>query len=136
MSEPWYHAGLRFTCTRCGDCCTGAAGYVWVNEEEIRQLAEHRNEPVEEFRARHVRRVGNRFSLREKANGDCVFLDNSKRCTVYPARPRQCRSWPFWESNVATPEAWERTCRECPGAGEGRLISFEEITENLRTILL
>ena len=24
MSDlPWYHAGLKFTCTQCGDCCSG-----------------------------------------------------------------------------------------------------------------
>ena len=31
----WYVGGLKFQCTHCGDCCTGDAGYVWVNEEEI-----------------------------------------------------------------------------------------------------
>ena len=38
---PWYAAGLRFFCTQCGDCCSGAPGFVWVNEEEI--AAEQRN---------------------------------------------------------------------------------------------
>ena len=36
---PWYHEGLSFTCSQCGDCCTGAPGYVWVNNEEIAALA-------------------------------------------------------------------------------------------------
>ena len=41
MSEkPWYHKGLRFRCTGCGDCCTGEPGFVWVNSEEIQTLAE------------------------------------------------------------------------------------------------
>ena len=29
--DTWYHLGLRFQCTGCGDCCTGAPGYVWIN---------------------------------------------------------------------------------------------------------
>ena len=33
--KPWYAEGLRFKCTECGQCCTGAPGYVWVNEEEV-----------------------------------------------------------------------------------------------------
>ena len=38
--EPtWYQDGLAFECTRCGACCTGAPGYVWVNDEEIARLA-------------------------------------------------------------------------------------------------
>ncbi len=136
MSESWYQDGLRFRCTRCGHCCTGAPGYVWVDDAEIGALAQYRGETVEEVAARYVRQVGHRRSLREKANGDCVFYDRVQGCTVYPVRPRQCRTWPFWESNVVTPEAWERTCEICPGSGQGELISAEEITRRLNVIRL
>jgi Fe-S-cluster containining protein len=37
--KPWYKEGLRFKCTACGDCCTGAPGFVWVNKEEMEALA-------------------------------------------------------------------------------------------------
>ena len=37
--KPWYADGLQFECTQCGDCCTGAPGYVWVNKSEIEALA-------------------------------------------------------------------------------------------------
>jgi Fe-S-cluster containining protein len=136
MSEPWYQDGLRFRCTRCGHCCTGAPGYVWVNDEEIAAIAQHRGERVEQVAALYVRSVGPRRSLRERANGDCVFYDPTKGCTVYPVRPRQCRTWPFWESNVVTPEAWERTCEICPGSGQGELIPAEEITRRMSAIRL
>jgi Fe-S-cluster containining protein len=46
---------------------------------------------------------------------------------VYPVRPRQCRTWPFWESNLRSPETWAETCRVCPGSGTGRLYQIEEI---------
>ncbi|GIW92342.1 MAG: zinc/iron-chelating domain-containing protein [Pirellulaceae bacterium] len=131
MSEqplPWYQAGLRFTCTQCGNCCTGAPGYVWVNDREIEALAALLEMSVEEFERLYVRRVGIRKSLREFPNGDCVFFDSqTRRCTVYEQRPRQCRTWPFWDSNLRSPEAWRRTCEVCPGSGQGRLYSLEEI---------
>jgi Fe-S-cluster containining protein len=136
MSEPWYQDGLRFRCTRCGKCCTGAPGYVWINEAELIAIAEHRGETVEQTAALYTRQVGRRVSLREKANGDCVFYDAAEGCTIYPARPRQCRTWPFWESNVVTPEAWEKTCEICPGSGQGELISVEEITRRVKVIRL
>jgi Fe-S-cluster containining protein len=136
MSEPWYQDGLRFRCTRCGNCCTGAPGYVWVNDEEIDALAAHLGEPPEEVRAVHTRAVGNRRSLRERGNGDCVFYDREKGCTVYEVRPRQCRTWPFWESNVRSPEAWRQTCESCPGAGRGELIGVAEIVQRLKVIQL
>ncbi len=86
--QPWFQKGLRFECTQCGDCCTGAPGYVWVNREEIEALAKDLEMAVDEFERRFVRRVGIRKSLVEYANGDCVFFDNrARKCTVYDARP-------------------------------------------------
>ncbi len=136
MSESWYRDGLRFRCTRCGACCTGAPGYVWVNAEEVQAIAEHRGESVEQVLALYTRLVGRRRSLREKGNGDCIFYEKGAGCTIYPVRPRQCRTWPFWESNVVTPESWEKTCEICPGSGQGDLIPAEEITRRLRVIRL
>lgn len=136
MSEPWYSAGLRFTCTRCGQCCTGAPGFVWVTDEEVAALAAFRGEPLEEVLGLYTRLSGSRRTLREKANGDCVFYERGAGCVVYEVRPRQCRTWPFWESNVATPQDWEHTRRICPGSGQGELIPAEEITRRLRVIKL
>lgn len=127
-SQAWYRQGLRFECTQCGNCCTGAAGYVWVHSEEIERLAALLNLPVDEFRKRYVRKIGGRESLIELENGDCVFLDSqSRRCGVYAERPRQCRSWPFWDSNLRTPGTWNATCRICPGSGQGELVPLAEI---------
>src|SRR5947209_2445877 len=136
MSEPWYADGLRFRCTRCGNCCTGPPGVVWVNDEEIAAIAGHRGEPPEQVLGLYTRPVDGQRSLREQANGDCVFYDRARGCTIYPVRPRQCRTWPFWDSNVATPEDWQRTRAACPGAGKGELISAEEITRRLKVIPL
>ena len=136
MLEPWYQDGLRFECTQCGNCCTGAPGFVWVDETEIAALAAFRSESMEQLTALYTRAVQRKRSLRERANGDCIFYDKQQGCTVYPVRPRQCRSWPFWESNVETPAAWKRTCETCPGSGKGELISAEEITRRLNMIRL
>jgi Fe-S-cluster containining protein len=136
MTEPWYKDGLRFTCTRCGHCCTGEPGFVWVEDEELEAIAEFRGEDAEEMRALFTRKGYRGITLREKGNGDCVFYDRDQGCTIYPVRPRQCRTWPFWESNVQTPEDWQRTCTVCPGSGRGELIPPEEITRRLKVIRL
>ena len=136
MEEPWYRDGLRFRCTRCGNCCTGEPGHVWVNPEELAAIAEHRGEPVEEVVALYTYVAYRGRSLREMGNGDCVFYDRWAGCTVYPVRPRQCRTWPFWESNVRTPDAWRATCDVCPGAGRGEFIPVEEITRRVHVVRL
>jgi Fe-S-cluster containining protein len=124
----WFKDGLRFQCSQCGDCCTGAPGYVWVNDAEIKAIAELVGLPMDEFEKKYVRKIGIRKSLVEYDNGDCVFFDpQARKCTVYEARPRQCRTWPFWESNIRTPEAWEETCQACPGSGKGQIYPVEAI---------
>jgi Fe-S-cluster containining protein len=134
--DPWYADGLRFECTRCGKCCTGEPGYVWVNEEEVRAIAAALGEPADEVRSRHTRAAQGGRTLREKADGDCVFFERGVGCTVYEVRPRQCQTWPFWESNVETPADWERTRQICPGSGRGELVPAEEITRRLKVIRL
>jgi Fe-S-cluster containining protein len=128
--QPWYHEGLRFACLGCGRCCTGDPGYVWVTGEEIVELAEALAMSPTDFEEAFVRPVGKRKSLVEMPNGDCIFFDGqTRRCKLYSVRPNQCRTWPFWESNVRSPRTWEGTCRMCPGTGHGRLVRVERIRE-------
>jgi Fe-S-cluster containining protein len=132
---PWYQDGLRFTCTQCGDCCGGAPGFVWVIDAEIAAIAQEMGLDRETFEAQYVRKVGLRKSLREFSNGDCVLLDKTTRkCTVYESRPRQCKTWPFWGSNLKTPEDWEYTCSVCPGSGQGQLHSLQQIEEQRKVV--
>ena len=135
-ADVWFEDGLRFTCTRCGNCCTGEPGFVWVNDDELAAIAEHRGQALREVVALHTKQGPRGRTLREKANGDCVFYEAGRGCTVYPVRPRQCRTWPFWESNLASRAAWDRMKRSCPGAGQGELFSAEEITRRLRVIAI
>jgi len=135
MSLPWYSDGLAFECTQCGNCCTGGPGYVWVDDAEIQAIAEHLQEPVGAVRLLHTRSGPRGTSLTEHLNGDCSFLDpDTRACRIYPVRPRQCRTWPFWRSNVATPADWQRTCEVCPGAGQGPLTPLAEIERRVAEI--
>ena len=128
--EPWYKDGLNFTCSQCGDCCTGGPGVVWVTDDELKEIATYLDKPLGEIRLFHTRMVRGRLSLTEFQNGDCTFFDPEKRhCKVYPVRPTQCRTWPFWTSNLSSEEKWQETCKYCPGSGTGAFFSLEEIEE-------
>lgn len=126
--KPWYDEGLRFECTRCGDCCLGH-GFVWVDLEEMQALADFLGLPFEEFTTRYVRQAGERYSLIDRENQACVFWRNG--CTVYAARPGQCRTFPFWEENLAEPEDWAMASRKCAGINKGSLHSRETIVQFL-----
>ena len=71
-----------------------------------------------DFAGAYVREVAGEMSLKERDNGDCVLLDGKNVCTVYDARPAQCRNYPFWPKHTASLDAWFHLMREeCPGAG-------------------
>ena len=133
--EVWYSGGLRFECTQCGDCCSGSEGYVWVNQEEIDAMASRVGLEQKVFEEKYVKRVGVRRSLKERPGGDCVLLDEqTRKCTAYEERPRQCKTWPFWDSNIRTPDAWEETAQACPGCNKGNLVPLETIIEQASKI--
>ena len=83
---------------------------------------------VADFECQFVRKIGKKKSLKEYSDGDCILLDpETRKCIAYGARPIQCRTWPFWNSNLKKRKDWKETCAVCPGAGTGKLYSFEEI---------
>lgn len=129
---PWYKEGLRFSCTGCGKCCTGASGYVWVTKEEIEAIAKELNMPLDLFVRKYIRQKGNRYALIERRNlkneYDCVFLQEN-RCQIYKTRPSQCRSYPWWKDNLRSKACWEEASKECEGIHEtATLFSYEEIS--------
>ncbi len=134
---PWYRDGLRFSCTMCGNCCTGPEGVVMFTPEEGRAMAAKLDMPEADFLAKYARRVGNSRSLREKVTdfgNDCIFLDRQTIpgkavCGLYEARPAQCRTWPFWEGNLRSRKAWEDTKKHvpCPGMDTGPVHTLQQI---------
>lgn len=121
---PWYADGLRFDCTRCGNCCGGPPGYVWVEQGDIRAIAAQLGLDPAEFVRWHTRPAEGRRSLLELSGGDCEFLerraDGKTGCRIHAVRPAQCRTWPFWDSNVRTRRGWDAAGRGCPGINRGR----------------
>jgi Fe-S-cluster containining protein len=129
----WYQQGLHFECTRCGNCCKGEPGTVLVSDDEIAELAAATDLATHEFREVYTRTLGGgAVSLREKRSGGCVFFDPARGCSVYAARPRQCRSWPFWAGVLASAESWQSEAESCPGMGRGPLRSADEIDAIVR----
>jgi len=136
----WYDKGLRFTCTQCGNCCTGPPGYVWFNEDEAKAMAGEFGLEVADFRKKYARRIFGKWTLNEVPNErgefDCVFLNTDQQgkrtCMIYENRPTQCRTWPFWPENLKNGKAWQRAGQTCPGMtagneGQGQLYSIEQI---------
>lgn len=107
---------------------------MWVTPAEIAAIAAHLDMDEAAFRSRYVRNVRRRFSLREQPHTkDCIFLqdndDGGRGCGIYDVRPTQCRTWPFWASNLASPDSWAMAQRRCGGINRGPLHSIESIDD-------
>lgn len=131
--KPWYSEGLRFECTGCGDCCSGSSGYVWLNEDEIVAIADYLKLTLDEFAQRFLRRVRGRYALLENRVSheiyDCVFLKNNK-CQIYPVRPTQCKTFPWWPQHLLSKEEWEAAAQECEGIRlDAPITKFEHIEQ-------
>ncbi|MCW5206039.1 YkgJ family cysteine cluster protein [Desulfobulbus sp. F5] len=104
-------------CATCGGrCCRGAGGYVWVSWEELEEMAKVRGMNAGLFAKQYARRVHDRLSLQERIiSGEhfCCFFDRIDcRCTIYESRPKQCRTFPFWERFK---QDQQELFAECPG---------------------
>lgn len=126
----WHKDGLRFECQRCGGCCGGAPGVVWLSKKEIKDISAYLGISQEQFAENYLRIINGRASLLEYGNGDCVMYDNG--CKIYENRPRQCKTFPFWKSNLMKRAEWEEQKKTCPGIDKGKLYSSSEIEDRLR----
>ncbi len=104
-------------CAGCGGrCCTGESGNIFVSPSEIAALCALLKIDESNFRMTYLEKRGYKFSLRERIVGlshDCIFYDREAGgCSVYEARPAQCRTFPFWDYYKSRVDELKR---ECPG---------------------
>lgn len=124
---------LRFRCTQCGACCSGGPEYqVWLEKGEPEKIRVFLGLSRSWLYRRYIARLADGESvLRSTHNGDCVFLDEEGKCRIYPVRPMQCSSYPFWPEVVTTSRAWNREARRCEGINQGSPVSIKKIEDLL-----
>ena len=135
MSNPFWRDGLPFECSRCSACCRYEPGLVLLSAVDIRALLKFLGLDFADFFSNYCRLVnignGKMLSLQETSSFDCIFWKNGSGCSVYEARPVQCRTYPFWPGILDSQEDWEREHRHCEGIGRGPLRTRREIEESL-----
>ncbi len=125
--KTWYHEGIQFECTGCGACCKdhGNYSFVYLLPDDIAAIAAQLGLNTEDFIQEYCLRNEELVYLKMKGP-DCPFLEQGK-CNVYTVRPKQCRTWPFWQENLEK-ETWDRDVVPfCPGVGRGPRFSAEQI---------
>ena len=133
--EKFYDKGLCFECNKCSNCCRHS-GYVFLSENDIKQIATALNMTQDAFTRKFCKSViGSgevRISFIEQTSGDCVFYSQEiKGCGIYNSRPLQCKLYPFWEHLVTNVSEWNEEKKTCPGLDCGKRYSKKEIEEHL-----
>jgi len=128
--EKFWHQGLRFTCQRCDYCCTFPGGTVTASETEFQQIAEFLQITFQQFLERYTVVVDRFVSIKSTEKGPCIFYDQG--CSIYPVRPIQCRTFPFWRDILKSKVRWDQTAETCQGINSGKLWDKESIKKFMK----
>jgi uncharacterized protein len=120
-------AGIRFECQPGCTACCEQNGFVYLTEADLLRAAEFLGISAAEFERRYVYRTRYQMRLRVPRQASCHFLRNGG-CSIHPAKPMQCRTFPFWPDLVESRSEWRKTARFCPGIGKGPLITIQTAT--------
>ena len=122
-----YPAGVRWSCARCGRCCSDVEGHerrVLLLDGDITRIEAAGAEGFYEATGEKPFK-----GVMLKSGGACIFL-TPHGCSIYEDRALLCRTYPFWVEWLD--DAYVvHVDPECPGVGEG-----EELGEGFYRKLL
>jgi uncharacterized protein len=115
---------VRFTCQPgCTNCCT-QQGFVYLSEDDLIKAAAFTGMTTRAFEKKYVYRTANELRFRKPREKQCPFLLDHG-CSIHPAKPTQCRAFPFWPELLESKTPWMKTANYCPGIGKGPLIQIK-----------
>lgn len=108
---------FSFNCTQCGKCCYGP-GNVYFTEKDLKNIKKYLKLDQSKWQ------IIFKKIIKKKSNGlyihhsydKCYFLNQKNQCIIYPVRPLQCRTFPFWPSNFSTSKELNDLVHQCPGS--------------------
>ena len=116
--------GFRFECQPgCTACCRNK-GFLYLTEDDVLRAAAFLGMTAKAFEKRYVYRTRRQRRLRVPRNSTCAFL-REDGCSIHPAKPTQCRIFPFWPELTESRREWRQTAAWCPGIGKGELVQIE-----------
>jgi len=118
--------GLRFECQPGCTACCRQKGFVYLTEDDVARAAAFLGMTVEAFEKRHIYRTRHLRRLRVPRDAQCGFL-REDGCSIHPAKPTQCRIFPFWPELAESGRKWRQTAAWCPGIGQGELVQIETV---------
>ncbi len=127
MSKCFFENGIRFECQKCGACCDVEGGMVYLLESDLKAISSFLGIPPSPFMEEYVTEDEDKnLVIKDNHPSRCRFLDQ-KSCQIYPVRPAQCRTFPFWSTYLKSEDSFASLT--CPGIGKGKVIDADKIRE-------
>jgi uncharacterized protein len=101
-------------------------GYVYLTGEDLRRAAAFLGLSKRAFERRYIYRTRHLLRLRKPRESQCHFLRNGG-CAIHPAKPTQCRTFPFWPEHLGTRNGWREVKKCCPGIGQGDIVPLQAV---------
>lgn len=92
-------------------------------------MAAHLRLDVPAFLKKYTEKADGFTSLVSRPDGPCVFYQDG--CTIYPVRPIQCSTFPFWGDVVKSPHRWQEQAQKCKGMNKGKIWEVDKVREQL-----
>lgn len=136
----YHNQPIRFRCTQCSQCCYGGKyAYVKASHQEIENIRSFLKITREDFKTDYlIKLVDHGYGIRMKFSvlaktmgkkGHCILLNEEGKCSVYPVRPTQCRSYPFWPEILISEDKWNDERSRCEGINLGDVVATDYIEE-------
>ena len=123
--------GLRFECQPGCTACCEQKGFVYLTEADLVRAAAFVGMTAAAFERKYVYRTRRRLRFRVPREAQCSFLRDGG-CSIHPAKPTQCRIFPYWPELIESKREWRKTARYCPGMGKGPLIQIQSARDQAR----
>ena len=116
----------RFACQPGCTACCQRRGFVYLTQDDVARAAAFLRITAAAFEKRYIYRTKNLRRLRMPPSGQCRFL-RADGCSIHPAKPTQCRIFPFWPELTEARRKWRETAAWCPGIGKGELVQIAAV---------
>lgn len=131
------NAQVPFRCQKCADCCRNVTKTIMVEALDAYRIARHLR--AQGYGDMDMSMFYNQYTepsllgpgypiflMKTDGNQDCLFLQDG-RCTIYAARPRICRLYPFTVSPGARGRdfCWE-LCLDRPSHLKGGIVRAKD----------
>jgi len=104
----------EFECQKSGNCCR-CPGLVHVSIPEMEKMAEEKKCSLDEFISTYTQRHNGRYVVATPTFRQQCFLNDKNQCSVYNARPEQCKTYPDWPEIWESPSTIQKETELCPG---------------------